>query len=119
MLSYLLVAAFYFDLHAASFILGCQLRQVSIPVVKGGCRNKVIDANICYGGCESVSKPKQFVIPNNNLSNTSTDICNICVPSSFQTIKVPLNCQGRKRSIIFKTVKRFTSCICAGIRCEE
>lgn len=119
MLSHLLVAAFYFGLHAASLILGCQLLQMSIPVIKNGCRNKMIDTNICYGGCESVSKPKQFVIANSNLSKTPTDICNICVPSSFQTIKVPLNCRGRKRSIIFKTVKRFTSCICKGIRCEK
>ena len=88
------------------------MTPAKMAIEKKGCDTTWIIANMCFGGCDSVAKPKVFV--KGSIKKPFTDICNICVLGSHEKYSVQLNCGKRKK---YKIVKKVTSCACKQVEC--
>ena len=111
-LVYILIASFNVTLNLSRTVLSCQMIQRKIAIEKEGCDTLWTIANMCFGGCESGAKPT--FIPPGSIRKPFTDICNICVPGSYEKYSVQLKCKRKNR---FKIVKKITSCVCKKVEC--
>lgn len=110
-----LIAIFYLRLCFLGTAFSCEIRKAMITLAKRGCKSRLVETNICFGGCNSISLP--IIFPNKKNASSSTDICNACIPGSYETLKFTLTCKNRKKAIRVKTLPKITSCICKEVNC--
>lgn len=110
-----LITILYLRLCLLGIAFSCEIRTAMVTLSKSGCESRLVETNLCFGGCNSISRPRIF--PNKKNASSSTDICNTCIPGSYETLKVTLTCKNRKKAIRVKTLRKFTSCICKKVDC--
>ena len=111
----ILIIIFCLRLCLLGTVFSCEIRKAMITLSKSGCESRLVETNVCFGGCNSISLPSIF--PNKKDASSSTDICNTCIPGSYEILKVTLTCKNRKKVIRVKTLRKITSCICKEVDC--
>lgn len=99
----ILITILYLRLCLLGTAFSCEIRTAMITLSKSGCESRLVETNVCFGGCNSISRPRIF--PNKKNVSSSTDICNTCIPGSYETLKVTLTCENRKKAIRVKTLR--------------
>ena len=83
----------------------CHTAPYNMTVRKEGCLKRIVQTNLCSGGCLSVFIP-QF-------DSVNFGICSICQPTKQVKIKVPLFCNDKGRFYkIEEEISIIQSCGC-------